>query len=52
MAQLTIQLLNHFRKSGYDFLWAVIQEEFDARTFDNSSDRDQYWQLVVIVFTE
>ena len=35
-----------FRKSGYDFLWTVIQEEFDARTFDNATDREQYWQLV------
>ena len=35
-----------FRKSGYDFLWTVIQEEFDARTFDNSAAREQYWKLV------
>lgn len=38
-----------FRKSGYDYLWSVIQDEFDARTFDTPADRDEYWQLVDIV---
>jgi len=35
-----------FQKSGYDFLWSVIQKEFDARTFENAWDQEQYSSLV------
>lgn len=35
-----------YARSGYDYLWEVIQDEFDARPFDTDSEVEQYRQLV------
>ena len=38
-----------YQKSGYDYLWSVIQEEYDTKEFEDTADLDQYWDLIDIV---
>lgn len=38
-----------FRRSGYEYFWGVLQEEFDARSFEQVADTDRYRELIDIV---
>lgn len=38
-----------FHRSGYEFFWGVIQEEFDAREFEDESDAARYKEMIDVV---